>query len=123
MLTALDHVKLRTPDLDLMINWYETHLGLKRGKRPEIPITGVWLYLNDVAVVHLMLDESPLPREATSLEQFAFRAAGMTAFAEKLTAAGVPFEKSDVAGTNITQFNLTDPMGNHLHVDFRDSDS
>lgn len=121
MLTALDHVNLRTPDLDKMTEWYETILGLKNGERPDIPIAGEWLYLNDVAVVHLVLDKNPPPNDPTSLEHFAFRATGMAEFEDKLMTAGVPFKKQGIPGTDIIQFNLDDPMGNHLHIDFRDS--
>jgi catechol 2,3-dioxygenase-like lactoylglutathione lyase family enzyme len=123
MLTALDHVNLRTPDLDKMTEWYETILGLKKGKRPDFSIKGVWLYLNDVAVVHLVLDKNPLPKDPTSLEHFAFRATGMAEFEDKLITAGVSFKKQSLPEAGLVQFNLEDPMGNHLHVDFRDSDS
>ncbi|MEO0379890.1 MAG: VOC family protein [Pseudomonadota bacterium] len=120
MLTTLDHVNICTPDLDMMTEWYEDILGLKKGVRPPIPIPGVWLFLNDVAVIHLVLDNQPLTDAAVSLEHFAFRATGMSEFEQKLTSAGVPFDRQAVPGTDIVQFNLRDPMGNHLHIDFRD---
>lgn len=119
MLTALDHVNLHTDDLEGMANWYQDILGLRPGARPSISVPGVWMYLGDTAVVHLVLHERPLSRSAGSLEHFAFRATGMEAFKEKLTARGIAFDQQDVPGTDIVQFNLNDPMGNHLHIDFR----
>ncbi|AEI95182.1 VOC family protein [Roseobacter litoralis] len=122
MLTALDHVNLCTPDPEKMIDWYESVLGLKQGYRPDFPVPGVWLYLNDTPVIHLVVDTQPLSRDPSSLEHFAFRAQGMAAFEQKLISSEVPFDRRDVPGTNIVQFNLTDPMGNHLHVDFREGE-
>lgn len=122
MLTKLDHVNLCTPDPNTMVAWYESVLGLKQGDRPDIPVLGVWLYLNETPVIHLVLDTQPLSRDPASLEHFAFRAEGMAAFEEKLTASQVPFDRRGIPGTNIVQFNLTDPMGNHLHVDFNEGD-
>ena len=118
MLRTLDHVNLRTPDIQKMVDWYERVLGLKNGPRPDIPVPGAWLYLGKTPVIHLVLDTEPMPREPTSLEHFAFRAHDMTAFEEKLISEEIPFERQGIPGTKIVQFNIHDPMGNHLHVDF-----
>lgn len=118
-LKAFDHVNLRTTDPEGLADWYETHLGLARGWRPPFPFPGAWLYLGDSAVVHVVgVTDSP-GSYSGSLEHFAFTATGMDAFAAKLDAAGVPFQRADVPGTDIVQFNLHDPAGNHIHIDFR----
>lgn len=120
MLTGLDHVNIHTDDIQGTADWYESVLGLRQGPRPDFPMAGAWIYLGDTAVIHLVLNEQPLTRDPASLEHFAFRAEGMAAFEEKLSAKGVPFERQNVPGTDIVQFNLHDPMGNHLHIDFRE---
>lgn len=122
MLTALDHVNLRTADMEKMAQWYSEVLGLRRGPRPEMSVAGIWMYLNDDAVVHLVHCDDPLTREPVSLEHFAFRATGMDAFKEKLAALGIDYEPQEIPGTDIVQLNLHDPMGNHLHIDFRTGD-
>ena len=120
MPTALDHVNLHTHDPKALAIWYETILGLRQGPRSEIPVPGIWMYLGDTAVVHIVLYEHPMLCEAPSLEHFAFRAEGMVEFEDKLNVMNVPFDRQGVPGTNIVQFNLKDPMGNHFHVDFRE---
>lgn len=120
MLTALDHVNLHTADLEEMAKWYEDILGLKPGPRPNLSVPGIWMYLGDTAVVHLVQFDGPLTQAAVSLEHFAFRATGMDAFVQKLNDHGIPFDQQPVPGTDIVQFNLRDPMGTHLHIDFRE---
>lgn len=118
MLTALDHINLLTDDLQGTADWYENILGLEQGPRPDFSMQGVWIYLGDTAVIHLVLSDAPLSRDLASLEHFAFRAEGMAGFEKKLVDQAVPFDRQTVPGTNIVQFNLKDPMGNHLHIDF-----
>lgn len=120
MLTALDHVNICTNDPEETADWYTRILGLQRGHRPAIPFPGIWLYIGDTAVIHLVSVQHSFSCETPSLEHFAFRAEGMDAFEKKLETMKIPFDKRNVPGTTITQFNITDPMGNHLHVDFRD---
>ena len=50
----LDHVNVRTAQLDSMITWYEQILGLHNGPRPNFPFPGAWLYSGEDAVVHLV---------------------------------------------------------------------
>lgn len=52
----LDHVKVVTANLEEMVAWYETVLGLRSGPRPDFPFGGAWLYAGEAAVVHLLED-------------------------------------------------------------------
>lgn len=119
MLTALDHVNLHTADVEGMAQWYHDILGLVSGLRPDFKFPGAWLYLGDVAVVHLVHSDKDLSTAPGSLEHFAFRATGLDAFEAKLKTKGIAFKSKRVPDTNITQVNLHDPMGTHLHIDFR----
>ncbi|XWN31283.1 MAG: VOC family protein [Devosia sp.] len=121
MLTALDHVNLHTDDPESLAQWYERILGLKRGPRPNFPFPGVWLYIGESAVVHLVKVEQSPGRTQGSLEHFAFRAKGMAEFEALLEAEGIACEKVEVPDVDIIQFNVRDPLGTHIHVDFRPS--
>jgi catechol 2,3-dioxygenase-like lactoylglutathione lyase family enzyme len=50
----LDHVNIRTTQLDEMSAFYENVLSLKRGKRPAFPFGGAWHYCGKSAIVHLV---------------------------------------------------------------------
>jgi len=117
----LDHVNLRTTQLDVLIDWYTDVLGMRAGQRPDFPFPGAWMYAGDAAAVHLVgIDGAPATGAETELklEHFAFSATGRIEFEARLEAMNIPFRRADVAAFNIIQINLWDPDGNHLHVDF-----
>lgn len=120
MIETLDHLNIRTGQLDKMIAWYCDILRLENGPRPPFPFPGAWLYAQDRAIVHLV-DADPAPADQGTdlkLEHGAFRASGYDAFLARLDAAGERFEVSKVPDMPIVQVNVWDPDGNHLHVDF-----
>ena len=117
----LDHVNLRTANLDMMVVWYSTILGLTAGKRPNFAFPGAWLYAGDQPVVHLVgVDGNPGAGSegALKLEHFALSATGRAEFESRLTTAGEKFERSELSDFGIIQLNVWDPDGNHLHIDF-----
>ena len=117
----LDHVNVVTANLAEMVAWYEAVLGLRIGYRPDFPFGGAWLYAGDAAVVHLV-EDSARPRTGSEvdlkLEHFAFSASDLSAFEQKLKAHGTPFKKTEVRDVGIGQFHVSDPDGNHIHIDF-----
>jgi len=121
MLTALDHVNLHTDDVEGLAGWYATVLGLKRGPRPDFSVPGIWMYLGDRPCVHVVKVDAAPQRTPASLEHFAFRAKGMAAFEAKLNSLGVPFRRVDLPNADIVQYNVHDPTGTHLHIDFSPS--
>lgn len=117
----LDHVNIRTTQLDVLIAWYEDVLGLKAGPRPDFPFPGAWLYAGGAAVVHLVgTDEAPATgtEEKLKLEHFAFTASGAEDFENLLHEHGEQYRRSVQPGTGTVSINVWDPDGNHIHVDF-----
>lgn len=118
---TLDHVNVRTNQLDAMIEWYSNTLGLVRGDRPNFPFPGAWMYAGDQAVVHLVAVEGDPGTGSESdlkLEHFALSASGRSSFEQRLSAAGEKFNVVDLPDVGITQYNVWDPDGNHIHIDF-----
>jgi catechol 2,3-dioxygenase-like lactoylglutathione lyase family enzyme len=117
-LLALHHVNIRTTRLDAMRRWYVDVLGLVDGFRPYFGFPGAWLYIGDHPALHLAstadVDDGHRPR----LEHFALEAAGLEEFQARLELAGERFERRTVEEIGVTQINLWDPDGNHIHVDF-----
>ena len=116
----LDHVNIRTQKMQTMIQWYEQVLGLKQGYRPAGG-SGAWLYAGDQPFVHLVAvgsnpgagSEQPL-----KLEHFSFRATGLAIFEQRLKDLGQAYKKSQIEEIGLVLFNIWDPDGNHIHVDF-----
>lgn len=118
-ITGLDHVNIRTAQLDQMVAWYTEILGLRSGPRPAFGFPGAWLYAGSAPVVHLVgVDAAPVQPDALSLEHFALKGTGLKTFLARLEAEQVAAEVSNVPGMPIVQVHLNDPEGNHIHVDF-----
>lgn len=118
----LDHVNVRTAQLDTMRRWYVDVLGFVDGARPSFPFGGAWLYAGDHALVHLVEVPETADHEDLKLEHFAFSATDMPGFLARIEAQGVEPSIAKVPGTSITQVNIWDPDGNHIHVDFDEPD-
>lgn len=114
----LDHVNIRTGNLDTMTRFYTEVIGLEVGARPSFRFNGAWLYLGAQAVVHLVERERTPPGEHPRMEHFAIRARGMASFLDRLKARGVDYDIATVPDLEIRQVNVWDPDGNHIEVQF-----
>ncbi|MHA7772069.1 VOC family protein [Roseibium sp. M-1] len=117
----LDHVNLRTTQLEALVAWYGEVLGMHPGPRPDFTFPGAWLYAGGTAAIHLVgIEGDPAvgSEEKLKLEHFAFTATGAETFEQRLIARGERHRKSVQPGTGIVAFNIWDPDGNHIHVDF-----
>ena len=122
VVTALDHVNIRTARVEQLATFYCEVLGLARGPRPPFPFGGAWLYCGDKATVHLV-DAGAAPPAAhdpmtLALSHFAFSATGIEAFVDRLRDRRIAHQVARLPGRPIAQVNLRDPDGNALHVDF-----
>src|SRR4051812_32391098 len=119
MLMRLDHVNVRTANLEGLVRFYTDVLGLTQGDRPPLGFPGAWIYVGGAPVIHLVgVAEQPRPEGSLRLEHFAFAATGLSDFLARLERFGVEFRQSRQAGTGNVVINLNDPDGNRLHVDF-----
>ena len=126
MIQGLDHVNLRTSDVDRLVRFYVDIVGLRLGDRPPFDFGGAWLYAGDRPVVHVVevadeprsAAEPSVPAPSLSLEHFAFAADGLEAFVGGLDAGDITYRRSRQLGSGKTVINLRDPDGNRLHVDF-----
>lgn len=118
-LNRLDHVNVKTANLDQMIKWYEDVLGMKSGARPPFSFPGAWMYAGDCPVVHLVgVDNQPAGQDPT-LEHFALSATGYASFLQTLDGRNIDYRVAKVPGIDITQVNVLDVDGNHIHIDFQ----
>ncbi|MFK7881713.1 VOC family protein [Roseobacter sp.] len=114
----LDHVNIRTNNLDAMIAWYARVLGLEAGARPDFGFRGAWIYVGEHPAVHLVEVTEECASIAPKIEHFAFSASGYADFLQGLEDNGVASNVARVPGLPLVQVNIVDPDGNHIHVDF-----
>ena len=116
-----DHVNLRTYRLQEMVEWYQDILSLHQGPRPDFSFPGAWMYAGEVALVHMIGIDGPpgIGSEAElKLEHFAFTATGIEKFEAALREKEITYRRADLEAIGVTQINLWDPDGNHIHIDF-----
>lgn len=116
----LDHVNVRTSNLDGMIAWYGEVLDMHPGPRPAFSFPGAWLYCDGAATIHLVginAEPGADPKDL-KLEHFALRATGYRALLDRAQARGADCKVLRVPGFPIVQINLWDADGNHIHIDF-----
>jgi catechol 2,3-dioxygenase-like lactoylglutathione lyase family enzyme len=119
MIQRLDHVNVRTANLEGLVRFYTDVLGLHRGERPPLGFPGAWMYAGEHAVIHLVgVEQPPKPEGALALEHFAFSATNLRDFRAHLERLGVDYQPRRQAGTGNVVLNLRDPDGNRLHIDF-----
>ncbi|HSF97017.1 MAG TPA: VOC family protein [Thermohalobaculum sp.] len=116
----LDHVNVRTANLDDMTEWYGRVLGMHPGARPNFGVPGVWLYVGGDPVVHLIGVETQPGSDPKDLqlEHFALSATGLKDLLAQLDADGQEYFFRPVPEAGVVQVNFSDPDGNHIHVDF-----
>jgi catechol 2,3-dioxygenase-like lactoylglutathione lyase family enzyme len=118
----LDHVNVRTANVEAMAEWYGRVLGMPSGKRPNFPFPGAWLYTGDHPAVHLVGVTVDPANADPKIEHYAFSATGLKGFVERLKVQGEKHDIRVVPGFGIVQVNVWDPDGNHIHVDFAPSE-
>jgi catechol 2,3-dioxygenase-like lactoylglutathione lyase family enzyme len=116
----LDHVNIRTHDLEATRDFYVDVLGLREGDRPPFPFPGLWLYDDTVAVIHVIGLSAADPRVAGSgtIDHVAFRVAGLGAMRERIRRAGLPSREAIVPRSGEAQIFVDDPNGVTIELNF-----
>jgi len=128
---SLNHVSIRTSDLEACRRFYVDVLGLAAGPRPDFPFPGVWLYAGPTtawsnAVVHVIGSDPAHPgglegylgrRDGTAVrgsgvvDHVAFQGTGLAQMRQRLAALGIATRERTVPGLGLHQLFLEDPDG------------
>ncbi len=120
-LDALQHVNIRCADASASRDFYVDVIGLKEGYRPPFNFPGHWLYLGDVAVIHLVQKPPGETRKGPGsgeIDHVAFGGTGLDEMRARLTASGLAFEEKVVPRDGIIQLFVRDPEGVKLELNF-----
>jgi catechol 2,3-dioxygenase-like lactoylglutathione lyase family enzyme len=117
---GVQHVNIRSRDLDVARDFYVRALGLRVGDRPPFASVGYWLYLGARPVVHLVQLAADDTREPGSgrLDHVAFHGVDLLGTKQMLEAAGIPFQEKVVPRDNTVQLFIHDPDGLKVEINF-----
>jgi catechol 2,3-dioxygenase-like lactoylglutathione lyase family enzyme len=121
---ALHHYTLRcaASELPALDDFYTRVIGLEKGRRPDIPAPGTWLYAGRQPIVHLYayLDTPEADRQPATgpLDHISFRAWDIEATKAHLRAQGVEYTEAPIPGWPIHQVFLHDPKGLKIELTF-----
>ena len=138
MTISLNHLSIRTLDLEATANFYNKIIGLAEGPRPPFQFPGKWLYAGDSsdyanAVVHLIgidkNDPSGLKaylgdRDVSSLQgsgavdHVAFFLTGLEDKINLLKRLNIPFRERSVPLIRLHQLFVDDPNGVVIELNY-----
>lgn len=114
---CLDHVNVRTANLDAMRQFYRDVLDLEERLQPG-KRAGFWYWCRGRSVLHLITAEHTDHADRPQIEHFAFRATGLAGAMARIDALHVAYNLNPTPEQGLVQLNLRDPDGNRVHLDF-----
>lgn len=125
-LNELNHVTVRTTDMDGTRKFYEQVLGMHAGDRPDLGFPGYWLYCGDHAVIHLVPPGRELGGGAGdntgNFDHVAFSATDFPAVRQRLKDHGLSFRERHVPGRRFRQVFVFDPNRVMVEINFANTD-
>ena len=119
---TLDHVNIRSHDLEACRRFYVDALGFEEGFRPPFNSRGIWLYLRGAPVIHVLEVNEAMPKNSGTIDHIAFRAHNFDKFAARLKSNGIEFDDRAVPGMELHQLFCYDPHGIKVEFNFEGQD-
>jgi catechol 2,3-dioxygenase-like lactoylglutathione lyase family enzyme len=126
---ALDHVNVRTRDVQGTVRFFSEVLGLTAGAAPGMNANEfAWMFTSAGApIFHVQLDRSgslaPVARDRDDtgpIHHIALDCAGHDATITRLQTLGITYRLNEVTAANLKQVFLFDPNGILLELNYHD---
>jgi catechol 2,3-dioxygenase-like lactoylglutathione lyase family enzyme len=116
----LDHVTIRTTDIEGTREFFEAVLNLKTGPRPgTFDFPGYWIYSNGKDIIHLVgAANTPMDRQGEAIDHLALRCEDYDDMRTKLGAMHIPYTKSDIAELLERRLFIHTPTGIRIELVF-----
>jgi len=116
---SLNHINLKTHDMNRIIRFYGDVLGFKPGYRPPFSNTGCWMYLDNNPLIHLVQIDTPPKNDDPAVNHFALTGSGLGAFLKHLQGLDVSYNVTIAPEIDLRQVVVHDPDGNMFEVLFK----
>ncbi|HEV8028876.1 MAG TPA: VOC family protein [Stellaceae bacterium] len=121
-LTQLNHVTVRTDDLEGTRDFYHAVLGLAPGPRPPLAFPGYWLYCGESPVVHLVPRSGAIGAgdggDTGNFDHVAFNARDFDGMRARFKELGIKFNEREVPGIKLRQLFVQDPNKVMIEINF-----
>jgi len=115
---GMNHFTILAHDLEATRRFYGEVLGFREGYRPPLDFPGIWFYVGDHALLHVIGGRSRDELKPGVLDHMAFTATDLNATLRRLRALGVRFDLVKQIGSGIWQVFFHDPNNAKIELDF-----
>jgi catechol 2,3-dioxygenase-like lactoylglutathione lyase family enzyme len=122
-LVDINHVAIRTLDLDKTNKFYTEVLGMGLAKRPPFDFPGSWLQIGGT-MIHVMAGSAAYDLEGKfrpvggCVDHISISAEGFDGYAERFTKHGLQWREFAVPEADIVQLFVRDPNGILIELNF-----
>jgi catechol 2,3-dioxygenase-like lactoylglutathione lyase family enzyme len=131
-ITHMQHYMVLSKDLEKTRRFYCDVLGLRTGPRPPFDFEGLWIYVGDVAAVHVagqasyeetgrLTDVAKERHGSGSVDHIAFAATNDDELIASFRRHGVQYRATQVPGSDLRQLFVLDPDGIQIEINIRPS--
>ncbi len=114
----LDHINIRTNDLETVKDDLVSILKLEVGDRPPFPFPGYWLYNEGHPVVHLTVTDTDPGTDTGALDHVAFHDEDFEGLTGRLKDNDIDYDLRIVPGSGVRQIFFKSSHDVMIEVDF-----
>jgi catechol 2,3-dioxygenase-like lactoylglutathione lyase family enzyme len=131
-ITQMQHYMVLSKDLEKTRAFYCDVLGLRTGPRPPFKFEGMWIYVGDVAAIHVagrasyddtsrtaLNPADPIKHGSGSVDHIAFAATNYEELTASFERHGVKYRGTTVPDSNLRQLFVFDPDGIQIEINIR----
>jgi catechol 2,3-dioxygenase-like lactoylglutathione lyase family enzyme len=117
---SLQHINLRSSDVERSREFFVEVVGLQVGPRPPLASVGYWLYLGEVPVIHLVQrpPDSTYGCGTGAVDHIAFHGVDFEATRGRFSALGIPFREAVIPRDGTRQLFIHDPDDVKIELNF-----
>lgn len=126
-LLDIQHVAIRTKDVDATNHFYTELLGMTFAKRPPMNFPGSWLLMG-TTMIHVVGGDAArdadgsIPSGSAAVDHLALAARGFDAYKSKFEEAGVTWKENALTEAGLWQLFVQDPSGILVELNFNVAD-
>jgi catechol 2,3-dioxygenase-like lactoylglutathione lyase family enzyme len=115
----LDHINIRTDNLEATTAFYRDVIGLEPGPRPPFPYPGAWLYHHGRPIVHLKSPGTQNPGFTGAVDHVAFFTDDLDELLMRIEARNLPYTLRELPDGSRRQCFVKDPNGVLVEINGR----